>query len=90
MKLIFVSQLTAVVWGITSLCGVIFLLGLGSLYHTGYEELIEGKNAPPDPAATARGCFISALVFAALAAFFLFQSIMHKKEAERESRFAGI
>ncbi|EGF79894.1 hypothetical protein BATDEDRAFT_89305 [Batrachochytrium dendrobatidis JAM81] len=90
MRLIFVSQGSAVVWGITSICGVIILLGLGSLYHSGYEEFIEGPNAPNDPAAVARGCYIAALIYFVLSGFYLFQFLMHKKEAEREQRFAGI
>lgn len=80
MKLIYVSQFTAVTYSVISACGVVFLLVLGALYQAGAEQLIHGKD-PIDNKAVARGCFIAAFLYIISFAFFYWQMWLIGRQA---------
>ncbi|KAI8925477.1 hypothetical protein BC831DRAFT_461009 [Entophlyctis helioformis] len=89
-KLIFVSQGSALQCSVISVCGIVFLLGMGALYQARVDELVEGKNAPKDPIAVARACYVAAFIYAGFFFFCFCQSYLHTKKNEEERRFSGI
>ncbi|KAI8907821.1 hypothetical protein EDD86DRAFT_208204 [Gorgonomyces haynaldii] len=89
-KLIFVSQGTAAMMSFISTCGVIFLVIMGSLYAAAYEPFLEGHDAPKDHKLVARGCFVSAFIYAMLLVVCLGQNYLHSKVNSQQQRFTGI
>ncbi|KAF4512508.1 hypothetical protein G6O67_001639 [Ophiocordyceps sinensis] len=72
-------------WSCTviSVFAIIILSVLGSLYRSGHEEFVGGKDDPKDGKAVSGTVFTAVIVYAAFLVFCGFQGLLHVRENRR-------
>ncbi|KAJ3368692.1 hypothetical protein HDU91_000356 [Kappamyces sp. JEL0680] len=71
----FLSQSGAIMGSVISVCGIIFLMGLGAFYHSELEQLVNGAEPIEDPVAVAKACYSAAFIYGGMFLFCFFQDL---------------